>query len=61
MNLRNELVKQFAEQVAGAHDRMALDMILHGMFPSQGWCIGYTMELDERQMKHTCFPVPPRT
>jgi hypothetical protein len=59
VSLRNELVKQCAEGLARDVDRLALDMILRGMFPSQGWRIGYTMELDGRQMKYTCFPVPP--
>lgn len=59
MNLRNELVKQFAEQVAAAHERLALHMLTHGMLPTNGWRIGYTMDLDGLQMKHTCFQVPP--
>ena len=59
-DIRARLTEQFAADAVAAHERLALDMILRGQFPSMGWKIGYRVEYDGLVMRHVCFPIPPR-
>lgn len=49
----------FVDGLARSRDRLALEMILHGRFPSQGWRIVECFWKDGEIVRYSCFPLAP--
>ncbi len=49
----------FLDGMTFARDRLALTMILHGKFPSQGWRIAEGVWRDGDVLRYACFPLAP--
>jgi hypothetical protein len=54
-----EFYEAVVANMARDMDKLALDMILRGHFPSAGWRIGYDWEQDGMILRYTLREIPP--
>jgi len=58
-NVYDELTARVVETLVADMETLALDMILKGMYPTQGWSIGVQWDGDRCSIHYRIFPVPP--
>jgi len=54
------LTQRVVETLMADMETLALDMILKGQYPSQGWTIGVQWSTNPEELGYRIFPVPPR-
>jgi hypothetical protein len=53
------LTRRVVETLCADMETLALDMVLKGLYPSQGWTIGVQWSRDPTVISYRIFPVPP--